>query len=311
MSRLVTVGMPVHNGGAYLAEALAGLLAQDHEPLEILVADNASTDGSLERCRELAAGDDRVRFLPSDRNRGAAWNYNRLVAEARGPLFKWAAADDVCRPSFVGACVRALDDSGPTAVIAFPRSELIDERGACIGAVDDSGLALTSPRPSERVGRLLENRFEWHPVFGVVRTEVARSTRLIGPYVLSDIVFLAEMAMRGRFVQVPETLFLRRYHTERPLVASLRFEDQAAWFDPSGGGGARFPQINLGAELLRAVRRSGLPAPEAARCAAAAARAWIVPHWRHMGGEVKLAARARLRQGRARGLAGGAGGGAR
>lgn len=294
MSTLVTVGMPVFNGEPFVAEALASLLAQDHDPLEILVADNASTDATLECCRDLAAGDPRVRILTSDRNRGAAWNYNRLVGEARGPLFKWAAADDVCRPTFVSACVDALDAEGPGAVIAFPRSDLIDEHGRRIRAVDDSALAVASPAPWERVGRLLENRFEWHPVFGVMRTDVARSTDLIGPFVAADIVFLAEMAMRGRFVQVPETLFLRRYHARRPLVASLRFEDQAAWFDTSGGGGARFPQLNVSAALVRAARRSGLPAADAARCAAAAARAYVLPHWRHIGGEIKLVARARI-----------------
>lgn len=306
MSDLVTVGMPVYNGGRYVEEALASVLAQDHDALEVVVADNASTDATLEKCRALAAGDERVRILTSDRNRGAAWNYNRLVAEARGPFFKWAAADDICRPSFVGACLRALEEQGATTVIAFPRSDLIDEGGERIGPVDDGALALTSPLPNERVGRLLENRFEWHPVFGVMRTAVARATGLIGAYVMSDIVFLAEMALRGRFVQVPETLFLRRYHAERPLIASLRFEDQAAWFDTAGGGGARFPQTNVAVQLMRAVRRSELPADEAARCAAAAARSYILPHWRHMGGEVKLAARARWAAHRAAGT--GAGG---
>ena len=42
MSELVTLGMPVFNGEPFVAESLASLLAQDHDPLEILVADNAS-----------------------------------------------------------------------------------------------------------------------------------------------------------------------------------------------------------------------------------------------------------------------------
>ena len=302
MTPLVTVGMPVFNGARYVEEALGSVLAQDHDAIEVLVADNASTDDTLERCRDVAAGDGRVRFLTSDRNRGAAWNYNRLVAQARGPFFKWAAADDVCLPAFVSACLRALADAGPETVIAFPCSVLVDEHGERLRAVDDASLAVGSPAPHERVGQLLRNRFEWHPVFGVMRTDVLRATRLIGPYVASDIVFLAEMAMRGRFAQVPETLFLRRYHAERPLIAKPRFRDQAAWFDTSGGGGASFPQANVSRQLLRAARDSGLPAVESARCAAAAGLAYVLPHWRQIGGEVKLVARGRLRAaGRRRG----------
>lgn len=295
MSPLVTIGVPVYNGQRYVAETLASLLAQDHDEIEIVIADNASADATLERCREVAGGDRRVRYLTADSNRGAAWNYNRLVDAANGPLFKWAAADDVCRPSFVSTCARALEDGGAGTVIAFPRSELIDAEGASQGPVDDTHMAVGSPRPHARIGQLLQNRFEWHPVFGVMRTDVVRRTGLIGPYVLSDVVFLTEMALRGRFVQVPETLFLRRYHAERPLIARPGFRDQASWFDTSGGGGRVFPQANVSRQLLRSIACSPLPAADKARCGAAAMRAWVLPHWRHMGGEVKLALRERLR----------------
>ena len=290
---LVTVGLPVYNGEDFVEEALRSILAQDYADLEVLVADNASTDDTLDRCRALAAGDARVRVLTSDRNRGAAWNYNRLLHEASGRYFKWAAADDVCAPGFVRSCVEVLQQEGPDTVIAFPQSELIDESGAVLGAVDDAHLALRSATPHERLDPLLQNRFEWHPVFGVMPTARARTTRGIGSYVLADVVFLVEMALMGRFAQVPETLFLRRYHTERPLVAQPRFKDQAAWFDTDAGGGASFPQVNAAKELLRAIARSSLPGAEKSRCARTATRAYILPHWRHMGGEAKLAIRER------------------
>jgi len=294
VSGLVTVGLPVYNGGRYIEEALRSLLAQDYEEIEFLIADNASTDRTVDACRDVANGDSRVRIIRSDRNRGASWNYNRLLEDVRGPYFKWAAADDVCAPSFVSACVRALEHDGPGAVIAFPRSDLIDEDSNFISAVDDTHLALPEPQPSVRIGRLLRNRFEWHPVFGVMRLDSLRQTGLMGSYVIADVVLLVELAMLGRFLQVPETLFLRRYHAERPLIAQPRFRDQAAWFDPERGRGGRMPQANVARELVRAVLRSGLPAPEQARCLAAAARSWIVPHWRHIGGEAKLVAREEL-----------------
>lgn len=293
-TRLVTVGIPVYNGGPFVEEALRSILAQDHDELEVLVADNASTDDTLERCHAVAAGDPRVRVLPSSRNRGAAWNYNRLLAEARGHWFKWAAADDVCEPTFVRACLELLEDEGPDTVIAFPQSDLIDETGAVLGAIDDAHLALRGAEPHERLEPLLRNRFEWHPVFGVMPTELARTTLGIGAYVLADVVFLVEMALLGRFAQVPETLFLRRYHAERPLVAQPKFKDQAAWFDTDAGGGASFPQVNAAKEILRAIGRGPVPAAEKARCTATAMRTYILPHWRHMGGEAKLAVRERV-----------------
>src|SRR4051812_12825537 len=91
----VTVGLPVHNGEQFLAAAVDSLLSQSVDGLELILADNASTDGTLAICERYAAQDRRVRVLPSDANRGAAWNFNRCLAAARGRYFKWAAHDDL------------------------------------------------------------------------------------------------------------------------------------------------------------------------------------------------------------------------
>lgn len=45
---LVTIGIPVHNNAKYIQEALASALAQEYEPLEIIVVDDQSTDDSFE-----------------------------------------------------------------------------------------------------------------------------------------------------------------------------------------------------------------------------------------------------------------------
>ena len=114
----VTIGLPVFNGERFLRESVESVLGQDFGDLELLVADNASTDATLDIVHEFAAADRRVRVLRSDRNRGAAWNYNRLVGEARGELFRWHAHDDVLLPSAVQRCVTALD-ADPGAVLGI------------------------------------------------------------------------------------------------------------------------------------------------------------------------------------------------
>ena len=87
-SPLVTVGIPCFNGARYLREALDSIRAQDHDNLEILIGDNASTDESLAIALEAEADDDRVTVMHSEENHGAAWNYNRLVDAAAGAYFK-------------------------------------------------------------------------------------------------------------------------------------------------------------------------------------------------------------------------------
>ena len=105
----MTVGLAVYNGENFLADALRSLVEQDYRDMEILIGDNASTDGTLAICDRFAERDARIRIVRSDENRGLSWNHNRLLPEARGEYFKWAAHDDRYQPSFVSRCVRVLD----------------------------------------------------------------------------------------------------------------------------------------------------------------------------------------------------------
>jgi glycosyltransferase involved in cell wall biosynthesis len=80
----VTLALPVFNGERHLATTLDSLLAQDFDDFELLISDNGSTDRTAEIVRSYAADDARIVFEPHDVNRGAIWNYNHLVARARG-----------------------------------------------------------------------------------------------------------------------------------------------------------------------------------------------------------------------------------
>ncbi|MEO1346882.1 MAG: glycosyltransferase family A protein, partial [Pseudomonadota bacterium] len=105
----VTIGVPVYNGDAYLAEALDSILNQTFTDFEVIISDNASTDGTEQICRDYAARDDRVRYIRQEKNLGAAPNFNLLVPIARGEYFKWAASDDLIAPEFLNYCVEALE----------------------------------------------------------------------------------------------------------------------------------------------------------------------------------------------------------
>ena len=288
---LLTIGLPTYNGAAFLAETLDSLLTQDLDDLEIVISDNASTDAT-EKIARRAAADARVRYERAPVNRGAAWNYNQVLALARGRYFKWAADDDLCAPSFVRRCVETLEAS-PGTVVAWPRTILIDEHGDELRPMDDRQLVLLDPDPVARLSRLLHNREEWHPVFGVVPTAVLRQTRGIGSFVLADAALLAELALLGTFRQVPEPLFLRRYHEGRSLVANPSFVAHVAWYDPAQASKtAVLPQARLSQELLRRTTTAPLPARDRLRASAVVLRDWSAPHWRHIGGELKMAARA-------------------
>jgi len=133
----VSIGLPVFNGERYLEETLQSILGQTLGDLEIVISDNGSTDHTAEICRAIAAQDRRVRYHRSERNRGGAWNHNRVFALSRGEYFKWAAHDDLLAPEFLERCVRVLD-AVPAYVLCTSRAAFVDERGAALRRSDAS-----------------------------------------------------------------------------------------------------------------------------------------------------------------------------
>jgi len=244
---LVTIGLPCFNGANHLQEALDALIAQDYDNLEILVADNASTDGSLDIARAAAAADHRVTLLESAENHGAAWNYNRLVEKASGDYFKWAAHDDICRSDYISACVEALE-ANPDAVLAYPRTLIIDGEGEVTSSYDER-MPLDFAGDIKRGAALLWRVRLCNAVFGVIRIETLRATPLIQSFDSSDIALLAELALRGRFIQTDERSFLRRRHSEGSRKANTDSASVAAWFAPNARRGRSRP-------LLRSYQRS-------------------------------------------------------
>lgn len=221
----VSLGVPVYNGERHLAAALDALLAQTYRDFELIISDNGSTDGTEAIAREYAARDERIRYYRNERNLGGSRNHQRVFDLARGELFRWSAADDLCAPETVALCVEALD-ARPDAVLAYPKTGLIDDNGQMLEDYED-GLYLESRSASERFVQLYEHLRRCVPFYGVIRSSVLRRTGGVRHYVASDVVLLAELTLHGTFVQLPARLFYRRMHptasSAMDLVGLKRF----------------------------------------------------------------------------------------
>jgi glycosyltransferase involved in cell wall biosynthesis len=89
----VSVCIPAYNQERWIARAVGSALAQSPADLEVVVVDDASTDGTLERLTEF--DDARVRVYSNARNLGHSGNWNRTLSLARGRLIKFLCADDI------------------------------------------------------------------------------------------------------------------------------------------------------------------------------------------------------------------------
>lgn len=249
---LVSVGLPVYNASRYLDECLDSILAQSYGPFEVVLSDNASTDGTQAICERRAAADSRVRYQRVDRNRGLAWNHNRVRELARGAYFKWCGADDLMASRFLEACVDALSGR-PDAVLAYPLSVVIDDAGQTIDRTADR-LALDADDVGVRFATLLSSwRWTHNPFYGLMRASSLAEVRPISPYLANDRTFLAELAIRGPFVRVEEFLMYRRRNANH---ASHTDAAEVAYMAPERGGEFATREWTVLREHLRTVLRA-------------------------------------------------------
>lgn len=120
---LVSVIVPVFNGARFLRECLDSLVAQDYSPLEIVVVDDGSTDGSA----EIADSFEGVRVLRRP-HEGLGTTRNAGVVLAQGQLIAWCDSDDTCCPEKVRVQVEYLE-AHPEIDIVLCRHETIFEPG--------------------------------------------------------------------------------------------------------------------------------------------------------------------------------------
>jgi glycosyltransferase involved in cell wall biosynthesis len=279
----VSIGLPVYNGENYLRPALDSILQQDYTDFELIISDNASQDTTEQICREYAAKDPRIRYYRNEKNIGASGNFNRLVELARGEFFKWATHDDVHLPGFVRRCVEVIEHSPATVALVTPRAEVIDEHGSILN-MDVESLDARHLQPHQRVEYVIRNVRWATALFGLIRTNVLKKTRLVQPYYASDNVLLVEIALLGQILELPEALFQRRYHASISTNAHKSWRDLQVWFNPSQKGIKRFapPAIRLALEVIQRIMLAPLPLWERFLCGFAFVKAWIPKEGRRL-----------------------------
>ena len=125
--KFFSVVLPVRNGGEHLRLCVASVLAQTRaDDLELLVLDNASTDGSAEWLATLR--DPRVRLHPAARPLSIEENWARVREVPRGEFMTIIGHDDLFDPDFLET-MRALIDAHPDAGLYFAHFRLIDGQG--------------------------------------------------------------------------------------------------------------------------------------------------------------------------------------
>lgn len=202
----MTIGIPTYNRAETVERAVRSALEQDHDAIEVVVSDDASTDGSAAVLRELAAGDSRVRYLRQEANIGHARNFQAVLEAASGEYFMWLSDDDWIDPSYVSACVEMLDRHADHALVGGLARYYADGEHV----VDERPTDLLSARPAARVLGYLARVNVNGVLFGVARRADLRRLSF-REQVGGDWLLVAGLAAAGR------VRTLRDVHIHRSL----------------------------------------------------------------------------------------------
>lgn len=216
----VSIGMPVYNGEPFIREALDSLLSQTFADFELIISDNASTDGTDIICREYATKDSRIRYVRQEENRGATANFKFVLDESVGEYFMWAAADDKLQPFFIEKLYQVM--------LYYP--DLILVMSDVLNISHEGKVLYTQKLENIRIADVQKNwlgirsLFFENPtsniffcIYGLFKKNTLRMVEMnykgrVKYLSQSEIPFLAQLSLLGKIASVPDVLKIYRRH---------------------------------------------------------------------------------------------------
>lgn len=130
-SPVVSVCVPTYNSARFIAATVQSILDQTFPDFEVIVVDDASTDGTAEIVA--AMEDPRLRLIRNRENLGAVANWNKAVGPASGTYVKLVCGDDLLASDCLETQVEAMERDQSVVIVAG-RRDIIDEQGEVLFA---------------------------------------------------------------------------------------------------------------------------------------------------------------------------------
>ncbi len=201
---LVTIVMPMRNAGTFVDRALASILQECNVPLEVVVVDDGSTDGSANRVRAIAYS--RVRLIPGPQQ-GIAAALNAGLTEARGEILMRCDADDLYAPGRIRRQVTWLMDH-PDFVATCSSYTAIAPAGWEIIPFP------CGPKAEDITKELQQGITRTHLCTYAIRMSAIRALGGFRPYfsTAEDIDFQLRLGELGKVWYTPTTSYYYRLH---------------------------------------------------------------------------------------------------
>lgn len=227
---LVTVGMPIRNGGEFLHAALDSIVGQTYSNLQVIISDNCSDDQTAATVRTYLTRDPRLVYVRQEHPLKAIENFRFVLDRAQGEFFMWAAHDDVHSADYIEKLVQGLLPD-PAALLAF--GDLL-----ITGSPDGRAVPRAYDFSTEGLGwadRMRKAAFtQCFHIYGVWRTKELRRIPSPNNVWWPDLPIMMAAARLGpnKYVAGPQFFY---YEVPKTNLQRVQYQDYKARFSLIGG----------------------------------------------------------------------------
>lgn len=219
----ISLGIPVYNQAATIAETVASALAQTEPFDEIVVVDNHSTDGTAERLQAYAG---KIRIISPPNHLGMADNWNYCIESMNSKWFSLLSGDDLLKPGFVAGVKAAITAHSDAALIRTDW-DVIDGLGNVSVVHHQLSVSCVTKPPKTWMEQLYGPKVSF-AAFATRKNLWKEVDRFPTDFHLfMDWMFWLKLAPLGPFIRVPESLAKYRV-TERPTIDIQRVSQRVA-----------------------------------------------------------------------------------
>jgi glycosyltransferase involved in cell wall biosynthesis len=159
---VISIIVANYNKASYIEATIRSALVQDSVS-QVIVVDDASTDGSLDVLRNLAREDSRVLLVALAQNRGQSFSENRGLERATGKYVLYLDSDDLLEPGCCAGRVEVAESEPNADAWVFPMATFADSPQRPVGA--------WIPRPGNHLQHFLSHRLDWQLMQAIWRRE--------------------------------------------------------------------------------------------------------------------------------------------
>jgi glycosyltransferase involved in cell wall biosynthesis len=268
---LVSIAIAAYNRAHLIGRTLDSLLRQSVADFELIISDDASSDGTRQVCERYANADPRVRYSRNDSRLGLAKNCSHVLSLTSGEFVVLAGDDDVYEPNFLDRLLAEMRRY-PTVSLAACRIDLIDQNDAVVRQMSHQHFAATPLfSPLRNAHRMLWRGYG-NLMTGIYRRELMMRTLLYRSvqgqdWDEVDLLFLFEMALQGGVVSIPDLLLHKRVGGVSSSLPHRSFAQALSVYTAV-----------CGAYAMR-IRRSTLPARQKVLLYASLAFRFVFANW--------------------------------